>query len=103
MCRVTVANPDSGRQAKRRQKNQPGERIASQLLSPKGGEMTNTEKEIIRVLSGNWKEQLRKLPKYQIKEIIKSLKIYKHLEYFKWDAISFSKLKKELKKIIKDG
>ena len=43
MCRVTVANPDSGRQAKRRQKNQPGERIASQLLSPKGGEIKKTQ------------------------------------------------------------
>lgn len=62
--------------------------------------MGKTEKVIRNLLTSDWKDELKKLPKYQKKEIFYASKIIKQIEFFKFDVISLLQLKKELRKII---
>ena len=60
------------------------------------------DKGLRNILTGDWRNAVKKLPKYQLKEIDKALKIHSKLMSFKFATISFRQLKKDLKGIIEN-
>ena len=62
-----------------------------------------TKQEIKNILTGDYAQDIKLLPKYQKKEIKKAIQIYRQLEYYKFAVITFTELKKELRLIIRAG
>ena len=59
------------------------------------------EKDLVRKFTGSWEDDLKKLPKYQRKEIVRAMQVKKAVEMFSFGIYSLDGLSQELRKIIK--
>ena len=53
------------------------------------------------LLSGAWKDELKRLPKYQKRELNKVIKVNQQIDNFKYGIITFVELKRRLRKLFK--
>lgn len=65
--------------------------------------MSTHKKALTNILTGSWKDDLKKLPQYQKKLINQTVKVNSLVEKYKFDVIDFEQLVNGLHDIHKEG
>lgn len=60
-----------------------------------------TTKNLASILTGSWKDEVKKLPKYQRKELVYAGTLYGVIDRFKFGIIDKKQLRQQLSEIIK--
>lgn len=58
-------------------------------------------KNLVAIFTGSWKDEVKKLPKYQRKELVYAGKLYGIIDRFKFGIINKKQLRQQISELIK--